>query len=372
MDKPTLVYFNPDCFADTDVTVLCHIVQHFKVIWFYLYDSCNAKSMRYNPAKAKEYADKNGITLEVVDSKMRRRNLKNLFFYKDVAKTINRYNPDLVYACNVFPFWTYCYSLIKCKNKVLGLHDVSMHSYKFSLARYFIQYNKERWIKRFNNFITYSQNQQTFLKQGFGKDSYMVGMSCKTFGETTMTAPNLSEGVKLLFFGIISKYKGLDLLIDTLEQLRAEGLYNFNLTIAGKGESWDECKALIKTPELYNLQVRFIENSEIADLMGSHHFIVLPYRDATQSGPLVTAIGYGLPVIAPSFGCFTELLCEDNAILYKQGELKKALLKVSNMSQKEYNSLRESISLLKENYSEENIAKNYINAFFTILGESEK
>lgn len=363
MRKPVLVYFNPDCYSQVDDTVLHYLTKEFRVVWFYLYESLQEKSMRYNPEKAKEYADKYGITLEVVDPKVRRRNPKNILYYRVVARKINSYTPDIVYACNVFPFWTYCYSLIKCKNKVLGLHDVSMHSYKFSMAKYLIQYNKERWIKRFSNLITFSPNQQEYLKQRFGKDSYMVGMSCKTFGESKMTAPSLSEGVQLLFFGIISRYKGLDLLIDAIEQLRVEGLTNLRLTIAGKGESWEECKVLIKTPELYNLQVRFIENSEIADLMSSHHFIVLPYRDATQSGPLVTAIGYGLPVIAPSFGCFTETLNNDSAIIYPQGELKEALTQVSRITENEYDQLRNGMFALTELYSEENIAQNYIRAF---------
>lgn len=367
MEKPVLVYFNPDCFTQVDDTVLHHLTKEFNVVWFYMYESLQANSMRYNPERAKAYADKYGFTLEIVDPKMRRRNLKNRFFYHKVADRVNNYNPVIVYACNVFPFWMYTYKRIKCKNKVLGLHDVSMHTYKFSLIKLWTQCKKEKWIKRFSNLITFSSNQHDLLKQKFGKESYMVGMSYKLFGESKITTPPVKEGLKILFFGIISKYKGLDNLIEVLEQLKKAGINNIKLTIAGRGESWIDCQSLIKTPELYNLQIRFIKNEEIPDLMSSHHFMVLPYRDATQSGPLVTALGYGLPVIAPNYGCFKETLNNESAIIYPQDELYTTMKKVSYLTQSEYDRLKNGMMRLREKYSEEKIADNYINAFNDII-----
>lgn len=365
--KPTLVYFNPDCFTQVDDTVLCHLTKVFNVIWFYLYDSLKAHSMRYNPEKAKVYAEEYGITLEIVDPQMRWRNLKNIPYYWNVAKRINSYHPDIVYACNIFPFWTLCYNRIKCRNKVLGIHDVSLHSYGNSLIKKWIQHNKEKWLERFKNIITFSPNQHDLLKLRLGKESTMVGMSYKNFGESTKTPGPIEKQVKLLFFGRIHPYKGLDLLIQSIERLKTEGVDNICLTIAGKGNSWDECKNLIQTPALYNLQIRFIDNEEIPDLMSSHHFLVLPYRDATQSGPLVAALGYGLPVLAPRFGCFTDVFNDENAILYQQGELTQALRQVSKMTQKEYEKLRKAVSTLREDYSEERIANNYIYAFKQIM-----
>ena len=59
--------------------------------------------------------------------------------------------------------------------------------------------------------------------------------------------------------------------------------------------------------------------------MSSHHFLALPYRDATQSGPLATAIAYELPILAPRFGYFMETYTDDSAILYKHGDIENAL-----------------------------------------------
>lgn len=370
--KPVLVYYSEDCHADNDTTILKHLTNDFKVVCFYLYESAQKDMMRYNPEWMKSYADKNGIILEIVDPKRRRRDFRNVRYYKSVADRINSYGPQIVYCCQSFPFWAYCYNEIKCENKVLGVHDVLLHSYKFSIPKILMQKYKEVLLKRFKHLITFSNNQHDILERKFGKESFMVGMSLKDFGKSAFKPAPINDGIKLLFFGIISLYKGLDLLIKALEELREEGITNLSLTIAGKGESWDDCKKFIKTQEMFNLKVRFIENDEIPDLMSSHHFIVLPYRNATQSGPLVAAIAYELPIIAPRYGCFTEMLSEDNSILYNQGDLKETIRRVSQMKQGDYDSLKEKISFLKDKYSEENIAKNYTNAFYKILGKSEK
>ena len=367
-DKPTLVYYSQDCYTQVDDTVLSHLTSDFRVIWFYLFESLRAKSMRYNPMKAQDYADKYGLTLEIVDPKMRRRNPCNILFYKDLAVRINSYNPDIVYACEVFPFWMLTYRYIKCNNKVYGIHDVLPHYEKANFIKRRILKKKEQYIKqKFKHIVTFSKNQQILLKEHFGKDSDMVGMSYKYFGESKLTPPPFEQGFKILFFGNISYYKGLDLLIKALEELKSEGVNNLQLTIAGKGEAWAECQPLIKSLELYNLQVRFIENEEIPDLMSSHHFIVLPYRSATQSGPLVAALGYGVPVVAPSFGCFTDTVNNDTAVLYEQGNLKDALRKVSQMTKSEYERMKEAMDLLREQYSEESIAANYIKTFKKVL-----
>lgn len=364
--KPTLVYFNPDYFSQVDDTVLHYLTKDFHVVWFYLYESLQAKSMRYNPEKAMDYADKYGITLEVVDPQMRRRNPKIVMFYYNVAKKINKYNPDVVYSCDIL-FWSVGRFVIRTKYKVFGIHDAKGHETKLTLFGHIIKHLSRSCRRNMDYFLTFSPNQHDLFKEITKKESKMVGMSYKSFGVSTKTPPQINNGVKILFFGIIGYYKGLDLLIDAIEELNREGVTNLSLTIAGKGDFWKECQLKIKTPSLYSLMVRFIQNDEIPDLMSSHHFLVLPYRSATQSGPLVTALGYGLPIVAPRFGCFTEVYSDSTAILYQSGDLKNALRKASSLTMADYTQLKNSVMVLKEKYSEDTIARNYINAFKEIL-----
>lgn len=364
--KKTLVYLNPDCFTDTDLTVLKHLTNDFRVVWFYIHES--KKVNKITIENAEKYAYKNGIELHIVDPKVRKRSIKNLWFYWNIANDINRIHPDIVFHCERNPYWAIAIKLrLKCRKVILGVHDAKSHSSSFSISMFLEKITKDLVLKVHKFFVTFSKGQKDLFKKEYGRDSYMVGMSYKFFGDSRLKRDNIGNGVKLLFFGSINKYKGLDLLISALEQLRSEGVCNISLTIAGKGDFEKTCEQLIKTPEMYNLQIRFVDNAEIPDLMSSHHFLVLPYRDATQSGPLATAVAYELPVIAPNFGCFMETYSNESAILYNPGHIKEALIEISNMSNNEYEAKRSVCKKLKEAYSEEAIAKNYIKCFYDIL-----
>lgn len=365
--KRTIVYLNQDCYTDTDLTVLKHLTKEFHVVWFYIHESIKSSS-KISIEQAYDYAMQYNIDIRVKDPMMRYRNPKNFFFYANIAKEINMISPNIVFHCMRDPYWSLAVKFVlKCRNVVLGVHDAQTHSYKMTLSRFLEKYSKGISIKVHHNFVTYSINQQKLFKQIYGKDSYMVGMSCKDFGKSSLCAPSILSGVKLLFFGTINEYKGLDLLIRAMEQLRSQGVSNLSLTIAGNGSFWGHCKSLIKTQEMYDLQVRFIENNEIPDLMSSHHFLVLPYRDATQSGPLATAVAYELPVIAPNFGCFAETYSNDSALLYSQGNLVKALKTVTEFSNEDYQKMKLACKKVKCANSEEHIADNYILYFKELI-----
>ena len=369
MEKKTIVYLNPDCFSDTDLTVLRHLTKEFNVIWFYIYES--KKTMRLGIEGAKQYADKYGIELHICVLKVRYRDVRNYFFYRNIVQTINRINPALVYHCSSDPYLAFATKIsMKCKKVVMGIHDAEYHTYSFSISRQLSKMSRIISLKSHRYFATFSPNQQTLLKLKYGLDSEMIGMSYKYFGKSCLQPSSVEIGVKLLFFGSIQKYKGLDLLIEAMEKLRTEGIKKLSLTIAGCGEDWDEYKKLIDTPEMYDFKVRFIDNSEIPDLMSSHHFLVLPYRDSTQSGPLWTALAYDLPIIAPDFKCFHETYTNKSGILYKYGELEHALKQVSTINQREYDSLKIACTEIKSQFSEEAIAYNYINYFRALMRNS--
>lgn len=364
--KKTLVYLNPDCYTDTDLTVLKHLTNDFRVVWYYIHEA--KKTNKLTIGDAEQYAHQNGIELHIVDPKVRKRSIKNLWFYWNIANDINKIHPDVVFHCERNPYWAIAIKMrLICSKVILGVHDAKTHSYSFSISMFLEKITKDLVLKVHKYFVTFSEGQKELFKKEYGRDSYMVGMSYKYFGDSILKRDNIGNGVKLLFFGSINKYKGLDLLISALEQLRSEGICNISLTIAGKGIFWSTCEQLIIIPEMYNLKIRFVDNAEIPDLMSSHHFLVLPYRDATQSGPLATAVAYELPVIAPNFGCFTETYSSESAILYTQGHIKEALIEVSNMSNDKYDAMRTACKKLKDAYSEEAIAKNYIKCFYDIL-----
>lgn len=257
---------------------------------------------------------------------------------------------------------------LSCSNIVYGIHDVKMHSYKKSL-RMNLAWKINKFLTKhfYKNPCVFSKNQQQLFEETYHRKVRNLGMSYKNFGSSDLQPQEISQGIKLLFFGSINVYKGLDLLIEAMESLYDEGITNMSLTIAGKGDFWDDCRIRIKHAQLYNLKIKFIDNTEVADLFCSHHFLVLPYRDATQSGPLLTSLFYSMPIIAPKFGCFLDTYNSDCAILYSPGTLKEALRKVALISESYYDKMVDNCLKLRDIYSEERIANNYVSYFNELI-----
>ena len=369
--RKVLVYLNDDCFSQVDDTVLSYLAKEYEVNWFYLYKQ-NSK-VRLGAEKASQYSDANGIVLHLHPCRYRGRDLRNIFYFSKIAKEIKKINPDLLYHCERNPFFavaTFLY--LRGVNRVLGVHDAMPHTYGRDFGKWLAVKTVDIAFRLHTNFITFSKGQQDKLFRYRGLNSTCVGMSCKSFGATSKVPTPIEKGVKLLFFGSINKYKGLDLLIEALEESFAHGTNNITLTIAGNGSFWTDCAKLIHHNNNYSLLIRFIENDEIPDLMSTHHFLVLPYRDVTQSGPMYAAMAYCLPVIAPNIGCFKDICNEETSILYEQGHLSDVIERLSRFQEKEYAAIRSKCVELKESLSESKIAYNYIKCFNSLIEQNEE
>jgi glycosyltransferase involved in cell wall biosynthesis len=136
---------------------------------------------------------------------------------------------------------------------------------------------------------------------------------------------------RLLFFGMVRHYKGLDVLLRAL----AAGPEGVCLTVAG--EFWggvDETRALIRElglSERVDLRPGYVPAADVPGLFGSADALVLPYRSATASQNVWMAHEYGLPVIATRVGGFPEqvrdgvdgLICEPGDVGSLTGALKR-------------------------------------------------
>ena len=124
-----------------------------------------------------------------------------------------------------------------------------------------------------------------------------------TFSYSRDAAPAIHpRGVRpfrLLFFGRIVVYKGLERLLSAYQTLLAGGR-RVELTIAGSG-SLKPYQAGLQAPGItvYN---RWLSDQEIADQVAASDLVVLPYSEASQSGVAATAYTAGRPVVATPIG----------------------------------------------------------------------
>ncbi|MGA2408327.1 MAG: glycosyltransferase family 4 protein [Bacteroidales bacterium] len=109
----------------------------------------------------------------------------------------------------------------------------------------------------------------------------------------------------LLFFGRISPYKGIEYLIEAIKKLKTEGV-TLNAIIAGPGYVYFQTKDLEKFGiKLIN---RYLKNEELVSLIENTKVVICPYKDATQSGVVMTAFAFNKPVVASYVGSFIEVI----------------------------------------------------------------
>lgn len=112
----------------------------------------------------------------------------------------------------------------------------------------------------------------------------------------------------LLFFGLIRKYKGLDILLRAFSSLPEE----YQLIIAGEPYgSFDEYQALIdECPGKDRIHVfpSYIRDSEVKKYFSAADVVVLPYRSATQSGVSAVSYHFEVPTIVTAVGGLEETI----------------------------------------------------------------
>lgn len=167
----------------------------------------------------------------------------------------------------------------------------------------------------------------------------------------------------LLFFGFIRKYKGLDILIETLKELPEE----YFLIIAGECYgSYSEYDELIKQHSLENRvlqKIDYIADNETSLYFSASDVCVLPYRTATQSGIIGISYSFDLPVIATDKGGLREMIEPYNSGLLAPkatvNDIKYAIEKY--FGDKMQDTLSQNVQKYKEQASWEKMANVVLN-----------
>ncbi len=142
-----------------------------------------------------------------------------------------------------------------------------------------------------------------------------------SFGETPHPVRSLPENraIELLFFGRVLEYKGIDILADAYKLLRRRYGTRVRLNIAGRGDESLYGAGLRNLPGL-QWENRWIGEEEIGDMLAEADMLLLPYREASQSGALAAAEFAALPAVSTPVGGLAEEIAG-----YGTGVVAKAL-----------------------------------------------
>jgi glycosyltransferase involved in cell wall biosynthesis len=113
-----------------------------------------------------------------------------------------------------------------------------------------------------------------------------------------------AEGPVILFFGLLRPYKGIDTLLEAFRRVDGAELW-----VAGNPRMDVEPlrRLAAEAPGRVRFLTRFVEDAEIPAMMRRADVVVLPYRDAEQSGVLYAALAFGKPLVLSAVGGFPEV-----------------------------------------------------------------
>jgi glycosyltransferase involved in cell wall biosynthesis len=112
---------------------------------------------------------------------------------------------------------------------------------------------------------------------------------------------------RILMFGRMEAYKGIDTLLKAVEILRARAVA-FRLVFAGRGPELDKVRDAVQSLDDVEVIDKFLTPEEATREFQRAALVVVPYRDATQSGVVAAAFGNGRPVVASRVGGLVDAI----------------------------------------------------------------
>lgn len=200
-----------------------------------------------------------------------------------------------------------------------------------------------------SGFIVHNQQEYETLQSFFTTQHAIVHEHPIYNHMPTTSQPKLKSAdnrIRLLFFGIIRHYKGLDVLLNAINLVTRD---DFELNIVG--EIWhdnEKIQALIKNnyhTSRITLVSRYISEQEVADYFLSSDILVAPYRSATGSGVVALAKNYNLPIIATTVGSLPNIIKhQQTGILIPPDSPEELAQTLQNLTASEIAAMSENIS----------------------------
>lgn len=195
------------------------------------------------------------------------------------------------------------------KSKLLLIHcETSKESFKSILD---VDDSKFRLVKH-----------PYFPKNEISKQEALTRLADDFFIELDPDLPTL------LMFGQISHYKNIEVIAETINDLRLD----IQLIIAGpvkKGNLglYAYLVELWEKNENIKLVCEFIEDHDIPIFMGVTDYFIFNYDRITSSGAFMMAMSYEKKIISPDVGCLSEFANHPNVQLFSNPTERTNILK---------------------------------------------
>ncbi len=107
-------------------------------------------------------------------------------------------------------------------------------------------------------------------------------------------------------FGRLQQYKGIDIALAAAKILRDRGVPPFELRITGSGPEERLRETDLGSQAVWD--TRWIPEEEVTDIVRGMDVMLLPYTEASQSGPVTLALAHAVPCVGTPVGAIPEQL----------------------------------------------------------------
>lgn len=221
---------------------------------------------------------------------------------KQLAKMINAIAPDVIHFDDISIELFALPLFVKCRKWVIDVHDPKPHSGEQDWRRKLI---RSLMYPRADFFLTFSEHSKKTFRAIYGNKKSVHNLSLVPYTfyanyESSTSAIPLPDNY-LLFIGRVSQYKGVDDLLKSFQAL-SKRHPDLKLVIAGKWKANFAVPDELVKSERITIINRFLENEEVAALVRHSRAVICPYKDATQSGVVMTSFGLEKKVIVSKIG----------------------------------------------------------------------
>ena len=183
------------------------------------------------------------------------------------------------------------------------VHDPTLHQGESGFLRKIVQ---RRLVAMADLCFAHGQvNRRHLLQQSALEPERVINIPHGELG-FWRDLPQVEQSNTVLFFGRIREYKGLDVLLEAFREVR-QSMPELELLICGAGDLPQAAQAPRSIPGV-RIVNRFVEHTEVPEFFLRALFVVLPYKEATQSGVVPMAFSLGRTCIASDVGAISEVV----------------------------------------------------------------
>jgi glycosyltransferase involved in cell wall biosynthesis len=251
------------------------------------------------------------VSIHVLHWYRMRQPLQNLREMASLRKALNEFRPDVIHIQKGGLYLNLLLPFIKQYPLVITIHDVVHHPGDHESRR--VPESLIRWGNRqADRLITHTQAVKSLVIETQGlPESDLEVVPHVALGVDGAEKVNVGNPAphQVLFFGRIWEYKGLEYLIKAQPQISA-AVPDAKIVIGGRGEDFARYTAMMQNPDAFDVHNRYIPDEERDLLFASAAVVVLPYIEASTSGVVPVAYGFGKPVVATTVGGLPEMVID--------------------------------------------------------------